>query len=144
MGVRCCNDYLFMDKDSAKVLFKNAGHYLVNTPTRWYNCGAFALGYDYWYLPYGDEEGDELYQLEEACDKGWIDTHNEFVNGRARVMIDYMIRYENCRQIYNENQLDADEYLVLFKASYDDFHYARAVWITEIGIIKWAVMIFRK
>ena len=137
MRVHRCNSYLFTNKTEAKILFRNAGHYLANTPTRWYNCGAFALGYDYWYLPYNDDGDDELWQLEEDYDKGYIGSHSEFVNSRARIMIDYMVRYENCREICCETELEDDEYLILFKASYDDFHYARRMdngdWYHKMG-----------
>lgn len=137
MGIHCDSKYLIANQTDAKVLFRNAGHFLANSTIRWYNCGGFALGYGYWYLPYNNDFEDELYQLEEDYNKGYIDSQSEFVNSRARIMVDYMVRYENCREIHYESELEDDEYLVLFKASYDDFHYVRRMdngeWYHKMG-----------
>lgn len=132
--------YIMENKGDGKVLLRNTGCEVMTTWTTSYNCGSFALGiFDRWYRPYNpyDVSGCAVHEWQEDYDEGVI-TYDECCNGIADIMIDYMVStLPNVRAIAHSSQLKEDEYLVAFKAAYDDFHYARRMdngeWFHKMG-----------
>lgn len=134
-----CNRYLLKNKADSTVLLRNAGHELMKVSYLTYNCGSFALGrYNTWYKPYeyDTDEYDYIEDIRADYDEYYIDYY-DCCTKIGRLMVDYMCQEDDIREISSSFELDADEYLVLFKASYDDFHYARRMdngdWYHKMG-----------
>ena len=117
------NEYI-LNLPSAKVLLRNTGNFIMKNGRGWYNCGGFALGRPEWYVPYDSEVEEECYYIREDYDCNNI-TREECCTQIGRLYVDYMCATEEVREICTHAELREDEYLVLFKASYDDFHYVR-------------------
>lgn len=113
-----------------------------------YNCGGFALGLPYWYLPYdnSDYDADESTELDD-----YARAHSELFDGeerglgyskactgRGRIMVDFMVSsLDFVREIQKSSEVQDDEYLVLFRASGWDFHFIRRMsdgsWAHKMG-----------
>lgn len=119
------NEYI-LRLPNAKNLLRNTGDFIMKRGRGWYNCGGFALGRPDWYVPYDDEVSDEVYGVQRALDDEEI-TYDECCTEIGQLYVNYMCKTEEVRQIYDHSELKEDEYLVLFKASYDDFHYVRQI-----------------
>jgi hypothetical protein len=117
------NDYI-LNFPEAKTLLRNTGNFIMENGRGWYNCGGFALGRPEWYLPYDKEVDEECNYIREDYDFNNI-TREECCTQIGRLYVDYMCASEEVREICTHAELREDEYLVLFKASYDDFHYVR-------------------
>lgn len=137
MKISESNAYI-LNKPDTKVLLRNTGDFILTCPRMWYNCGGFALGLDEWYLPYDyDSQGyDDIYYIREEIDNGY--DYYDGCTEIARIMVDYMCEtLDNVREVVGESELREDEYLVAFKASFDDFHYARRMdngeWYHKMG-----------
>lgn len=125
-----------------------------------YNCGGFALGFPKWYLPYSHDEEEHLdyydemnyyqnesYELDVLVDKYEEDIMrngdsrqklNKLCTARGRIMADYMLQtIPFIREIKSQKELQDDEYLILFRAAYDDFHFLRrfkdGTWAHKAG-----------
>ena len=116
------NKYL-LNLPNAKNLLRNTGSFIMEVRRSYYNCGGFALGIPEWYLPYDEDTQDEIYGIREDMEYGA--NEYECCTAIGELMVDYMCKTENVRRIYDDGELKENEYLVLFKASYDDFHYVR-------------------
>lgn len=125
-----CNRYLLKHKDLLKETTKD----ILYMDEDMFNCGGFALGLDEWYLPYDDE-------LDERCDDvrdDYYPNDDELCDDLANLYIEFMTReHDWIREIFDESELKENEYLVVFKASIYDFHYARRLsngqWYHKLG-----------
>ena len=113
-----------------------------------YNCGGFALGLPYWYLPYdnSDYDTDESTELDDYAwahpelfddEERGLD-YSKACTGRGRIMVDFMVSsLDFVREIQKSNEVQDDEYLVLFRASGCDFHFIRRMsdgsWAHKMG-----------
>lgn len=110
-----------------------------------YNCGGFALGIPDWYLPYADDGEYESAELDECyyqyCDDfhpGYGKRYAKACTARGRIMVDFMVNTLDCvREIQRSSEIRDDEYLVLFRASGNDFHFIRRMedgsWAHKMG-----------
>lgn len=134
------NDYIFYNKTDARTLLSNVGNDLLKNDTDSFNCGSFALGiFSRWYCPYDrySDNYDCVIELREAYDDGEIG-YDECCDEMADLYINHMCEtLVTVREITRELELDDDEYLVAFKASPYDFHYARRMdngdWFHKMG-----------
>lgn len=113
-----------------------------------YNCGGFALGIQDWYLPY-DEDGEyESAELDEVyyryCNDLYLASgrlYAKVCTERGRIMVNFMVNtLDYVREIRHSSEVADDEYLVLFRASCDDFHFIRRMedgtWAHKMGSSK--------
>lgn len=113
-----------------------------------YNCGGFALGIPLWYVPYVNEWGfDESKELDGYAEEHYYELfmsegreYAKACTGRGRIMVNYMLRNPNLREVQTSKEIKNDEYLVLFRASGDDFHFIRRMndgtWAHKMGSSK--------
>lgn len=110
-----------------------------------YNCGGFALGIQDWYLPYADDGDYESKELDYCYYRYFADFHStsgkryaEACTVRGRIMVNFMVNtLDYVREIQRSSEVADDEYLVLFRASSDDFHFIRRMedgsWAHKMG-----------
>ena len=110
-----------------------------------YNCGGFALGIRDWYLPYADDGVYESKELDYCYYRYFADLHStsgkqyaEACTVRGRIMVNFMVNTLGyVREIHYSSEVADDEYLVLFRASSDDFHFIRRMedgsWAHKMG-----------
>ena len=131
------NDYI-LEMDNYKELLTEASHNVMTIERGHYNCGGFALGTFNWYLPYArcTEYHEKMWEIREDMDYGALD-YDEGCDAIAEIYVDFMCSEGLCRRIDDSSELCEGEYLVAFKASYDDFHYARRLangrWFHKMG-----------
>ena len=101
------------------------------------NCGGYALGTCDWYCPSSFQDNEELECVKEfhntygweSCDDEYDpDGYAEVCNALADIYIDDMENDSDIevREVGGpDSKLDNDERLIAFRASIDDFHYAR-------------------
>jgi hypothetical protein len=124
-------------KDKNSIL-KEIGNDFANMDYDRYNCGGFALGLTIWYKPYNYDLADKVDDIRDDYCEGYID-YLECCETLSDIYVNYMTKEPDCREILKENELRDDEYLVAFKASWDDFHYARKIgenWYHKMGSSK--------
>lgn len=125
------NRYLVKEK----ALLREVGNGVLGRDQICFNCGGFALGTYDWYLPYADEDQWEEWWYDEV--KEQTEDYNEWCDLMADRYIRFMERDRVCREIRTEDELRPGEYLVLFRASPGDFHYARRLsngeWWHKMG-----------
>lgn len=123
------NRYLVKEK----ALLREVGKELLGRDQMEFNCGGFALGTYNWYLPYEYDLWDEW---QEQVEEQTAD-YDEQCDLMADKCICFMERDQVCREIWTEDDLRPGEYLVLFRASPEDFHYARRLsngeWWHKMG-----------
>ena len=132
------NPYILKFKDSRNLL-SNTGNFILNTYQDEYNCGGFALGIPEWFLPYDEDNEDiaaKIRSIEEAYEEGDL-YHKEACDELAAIYVDYMCSQNYCRVVKDERDLEPNEYLIAFRASVHDFHYARRMddgqWYHKMG-----------
>ena len=140
MKDRYGNSYILKLPNYPELLRETTHRVMVKDPDL-YNCGGFALGIFNWYRPYTwnentEETNDEtIYDIREDIDYGA--DYDECCTKIAHIMIKTMENEGLCRCIEDSSELKKGEYLVAFKASYDDFHYARRLsngrWFHKMG-----------
>lgn len=121
-----------------EIFLKETGNDILKERTTSFNCGSFALNQFYWYRPYSHGDMEECLQnIRDEYDYGSLDDYDILCNLLARNFVKYMEYDVHCREISSEDELEDDEYLVAFKASYNDFHYARKFsngqWYHKMG-----------
>lgn len=101
------------------------------------NCGGYALGTCDWYCPSSFQDNEELECVKEFHNTyGWESCDDEYdpdgyagvCNALADIYIDDMENDPDIeiREVDGpDSKLDNDERLIAFRASIDDFHYAR-------------------
>ena len=128
--------YILNFKQKERFL-RETGNDILYAYTDEFNCGGFALNQFEWYCPYDYEYRAEAIDLREQYDDGYISRYDELCDLLADIFVRYMEHDIACREIVSEADLEDDEYLVAFKASYDDFHYARKFsdgkWYHKMG-----------
>ena len=133
----CPRNAYILDIPNYKELLREASHRAITDDLDDYNCGGFALGTFDWYVPYSWYDGcEEVCDLRADIDEGYIDEYDG-VTRIAELFIENMVSLGLCRQVNGLEDLEKDEYLVAFRASYNDFHYARRLsngrWFHKMG-----------
>ena len=138
------NGYLFKI-NNYKELLRETSNSILMLDRYDYNCGGFALGTFEWYVPSSYEEDYDNETIEQVevedirqdyykCRLDYYDACNEIANYFIKNMCNDLT---GIREIENENELKGNEYLVAFKASINDFHYARKLsngrWFHKMG-----------
>lgn len=139
MANRYGNDYV-LKIPNYKELLRETTHRVMTKDRDCYNCGGFALGTFNWYRPYKFDCFEEtlnksIWEIREDIDCGY--DYDEGCTEIANIMVKFMESEGLCRKINDSSELRKGEYLVAFKASYDDFHYARRLsngrWFHKMG-----------
>lgn len=134
MANRCGNDYV-LKIPNYKELLRETTHRVMTKDCVRYNCGGFALGIFNWYRPYTYTDNETIWDIREDIDDGI--GYDEGCTKMATIMVENMEKEGLCRRINDSSDLKKGEYLVAFKASYDDFHYARRLsngrWFHKMG-----------
>ena len=139
MANRCGNDYILKIRNY-KELLRETTHRVMTKHCVRYNCGGFALGTFNWYRPYKFDcfEGTldkSICDIRDDIDCGC--DYDEGCTEIANIMVKFMESEGLCRKISDSSELRKGEYLVAFKASYDDFHYVRRLsngrWFHKMG-----------
>ena len=100
-------------------LNSNRNRNIHNTSKLDYNCGGYAFGTFNWYLPFRDEahEIPLVFRTQAQAEKYTQHCVDEML---------YEFRERRLRTIVGLGCLEADEYAIAFRISYDgDFHYVR-------------------
>ena len=139
------NGYLFKISNYEELL-RETSHSILFLDSSDYNCGGFALGTFEWYVPssYGNVWDDNLTteQLEVQDIRSDFYYNKLFHRDACDKIADYFIKSMcndliGIREIKFESELKSNEYLVAFKASIEDFHYARKLsngrWFHKMG-----------
>ena len=140
------NSYV-LNLRNGKQIVEEAGS-ILNMYDFEYNCGGFALGLPWWYLPYDDSDygADESSELDDysnshpelfSDEERGLD-YSKACTGRGRIMVDFMVSTRDfVREIQKSTEVQDDEYLVLFRASGCDFHFIRRMsdgsWAHKMG-----------
>lgn len=143
------NNYV-LNLRNGKQIIEEAGS-LLDMYDSEYNCGGFALGLPCWYLPYDDSnyDADESTELDDYAwahpelfenEERGLD-YSKACTGRGRIMVDFMVNtLDYVREIQRSSEVADDEYLVLFRASGNDFHFIRRMedgsWAHKMGSSK--------
>lgn len=141
MANRYGNDYV-LDIPNYQELLRETTHRVMVKDCDRYNCGGFALGLFNWYRPYDyyndwddDAQDDDIWDIRNDIANGY--DYDDGCTEIARIMVGFMEKEGVCRRIHDSSELRKGEYLVAFKASYDDFHYARRLsngrWFHKMG-----------
>lgn len=132
---------------NGKQIYKEAKNLLEISDSE-YNCGGFALGIRAWYLPYAKDGDYESTELDECYHQYWVDFYSGYgkryakaCTARGRIMVDFMVNTLGyVREVRHSSEVADDEYLVLFRASGDDFHFIRRMedgsWAHKMGSTK--------
>lgn len=107
-----------------------------------YNCGGLALGTFNWYRPYNRALLPEVLNLRDQYEVAYENDeyldYDELCDQLADLFIGHMREELGLREVEGPNaELRAGEWMVAFRASWDDFHYVRrlnnGVWIQKCG-----------
>lgn len=135
MGQKVRNNYILDIKNCADLLKETTNTILFQNED-FYNCGGFALGLFTWYRPYNYDEKENINFIIEDYDEDLI-SEDEACEEIGKIYVNHMVEQGLCREVFSEDDLNSDEYLVAFKASIDDFHYARKLkngrWFHKMG-----------
>lgn len=135
MGQKVINNYI-LDIENCADLLKETTNTVLFEDEMYYNCGGFALGVFNWYRPYDHDEKEAVDSIIEDYDDELIN-ELDACNEIADIYVSHMEKADLCREIFSEDDLNENEYLVAFKSSIDDFHYARRLrngrWFHKMG-----------